>query len=125
MQKVKSFSGQKVEIRTDLRGIRDPQDRRETQELASELQFLLGQVSDWSVSMGHGIRNWWGVNIVINPNAPSLTREAACALAAGLGDVGLTGMQRQKPEVEEAHKGSTVGTNFAADTILLFIGQHP
>ncbi len=125
LAKIKPFAGQKVEIRTNLSDIRDPQENSETRDLVGSLQFFIGQVRRWRVSIGNGGHEW-GVEVVVNRKAPRETREAANALASGLGDVGLTGMQRQKPEVLEAQEGSeTDRTNFAPDTILLFVGETP
>lgn len=125
MAAIKPFKRQKVEIISDLTQIRDEDARQETEVLVSTLKFLLGQVSGWNVSRGQGGHNW-GVEVVFSRKAPSETREAARALASGLGDVGLTGMQRQKPEAVEAQAGSEIDqTNLNPDTVLLFVGQHP
>jgi hypothetical protein len=125
LAKIKPFARQKVETRINLSDIPDPQENWETRELAGSLEFFLGLVGGWRVSRGDGGHNW-GVDVVVNRKATRETREAASALASGLGDVGLTGMQRQKPEVVEAQEGSaTDRTNFLPDTILLFVGKHP
>ena len=99
--------------------------RQETDFLAGTLYFNLGPVCGWVVSREEGGHNW-GVGVVIHRKASRETREAANALASGLGDVGLTDDTRQKPEVRTAQEGSqTDRTNFAPDTILLFVGKHP
>jgi outer membrane murein-binding lipoprotein Lpp len=125
VEKVKPFSGQKVEIRTNLSEILDPENRQEASRLAAQLNFFMGQVTGWIVSTGEGGHDR-GVRVIVSRKALRETREAASALASGLGDVGLTGPQRQKPEVEEAQEGSEIDrTNFVPDTILLFVGRHP
>jgi hypothetical protein len=122
---LKPFSGQKVEIRTNLSEIPDPEMRQEARLLALQLDFFLYAACDWAVSNGEG-GGAWGVRVVVNRKALRETREAAEALAKGLGEIGLTGMNREKPKVDEAQEGSVIDrTNFASDTILLFVGRHP
>jgi len=122
---MKPFAWQKLEIRTNLAGIRDPKEREETSLLESEIRFLVGQVSKWSITEASG-DNGWGVSIAVRPNSSGRTREAARALATALGDCGLTDGLQQKPEAVVAEKGTQFEReNGPPETIVLWIGEHP
>lgn len=122
---VKPFAGQKIQIRTDLPGISDPADVEETRNFVSSIEFLLGQISKWSVSEAHG-ENGWGITVAVRRNSSLRTKEAASALASAFGNCGLTDMQGNRPVSNVADVGTTFDReNGPPDTIVLFVGRHP
>jgi hypothetical protein len=122
---MRPFAGQKIELRLNPSGIKDPKDVEEMEGLVTSIRFLLGQVSGWSISDTQG-ENGWGITIVVNRKSSSGTRNAAAALVSALGDFGLTDMNRRRPGLIVAQAGSVNDReNTPPETILLYIGRHP
>jgi hypothetical protein len=119
------FAGQKLQIRINPSGIPDPKDREEMLLLYSQLQFLLGPVSGWSVSTAQG-ENGFGITVAVHRAAARETKDAANTLASVLAGVGLTDMQRRKPVAREIQEGSPNDQeHLPPELILLYVGQHP
>jgi hypothetical protein len=122
---VKPFAGQKIEIRTNFSGIKDPSDIEETREFVSSVDFLLGQVAGWSISKAQG-DNGWGITLAVRRTSSPGTRNAANALASAFGDCELTNMQGNRPDSAVVDAGSVIDREHGPpDTIVLFIGERP
>jgi len=122
---VQPFAGQKIEIRTDPSRIPDPRDVEEMRLFVITIEFLLGQVSEWSISEAKGY-NGWGVTLGVRRNSSPETRRAADTLASAFADCGVTDMQGNRPAARVVSAGSNVDReNGSPDTIVLFVGEHP
>lgn len=121
----KQFAPQKIEFRINPSGIADPNERSEMLSFFQSLNFLIGQVGGWLVTVKSG-DNGWGLTLVVNRNAPPKTKDAARALASALADAGFTDMQRRRLELREVQEGTNVDKeHLPTDLILLYVGKHP
>jgi hypothetical protein len=122
---VEPFKRQAIEIRTDLSHTPDPRDSEELRGFVGTIEFLLGQVSGWSISEAKGY-NGWGITLAVRKNASPETKKAGEALASAFADCGVTDMQGRKPVARAVGTGSNVDReNGPPDTIVLFVGEHP